>query len=104
MTGSAMPEPIVKPNPLVRIFPFLVAAYGWQLYGWMIGLGLAILYVGVVIVLNNLYLFRFGREDASANDMIRTFQRIKWVTFIVLMVGMSLPLVRIGTVAASGQP
>ena len=100
MSGREMPEPIVRPNRLVHIFPFLIAAYGWQLHGWMIGLGLAILYVGVVIVLNNVYLFRFGSEDASANDMIRTFQRIKWVTFIVLMVGMSLPMVRIAGIGS----
>jgi hypothetical protein len=85
-----------KPNPLVNILPFLVAVYGWQLHGWMIGLGLGILYFGTVMVLNNLYLFRFDSEDSGLDDMIRSFQRIKWITFLVFMVAMSVPMIRIG--------
>ncbi len=41
-----------EPNPLTKLFPLAVGAFGWQIHGLLIGLILAVIYIGIVIASN----------------------------------------------------
>lgn len=72
-----------KPNRLTKLFPIAVGAFGWQVHGLWVGIGVAILFVLVIILTNFIYMSKL--YDKSA-DPIRGLQRIKLIMFIAFMI------------------
>lgn len=73
-----------EPNPLTKLFPLAVGAFGWQLHGFLIGLILAVMYIGVVLASN-------AQVMANASDgWMRKIQLRKWIVFVFFVVGLAI--------------
>jgi hypothetical protein len=86
-TEPALPTP----NPLTLFFPLFVGAFGWQVHGWIAGILLAVAYLILLLIANNVVIWTpwILSDEASLETQIRVFQRIKWCLFIAFMVGIS---------------
>jgi hypothetical protein len=80
-----------RPNPVTLLLPYVIGAYAWQLHGWLIALGAAAAYLATLVAVNNVVIYRLMPEDTSLDRFVRTLQRVKWVTFVLFMIGLSLP-------------
>ncbi len=80
-----------EPNPLTKLFPLGVGAYGWQAHGLLVGLGLAVAYIVVVIASN-------AQVMANApDDWVSKIQLRKWILFVLFMVGIAISSARVIT-------
>jgi hypothetical protein len=97
-------EDTYEPDPLTKLFPVVLFGYGWQVHGFWWGMLVGGVYIALAIVLNLLYFYRLNKlpNDSDANP-IRLFQRIKWLLFIVMMVGIGLSGASACHIDASGK-
>ena len=78
-----------EPNPLTKLLPIGVGAFGWQVHGLLVGLTLAVVYVGIVIASN-------AQVMANApDDWVSRIQSRKWIIFALFMVGISISGARV---------
>lgn len=73
-----------EPNPITKLLPLAVGGFGWQVHGLVIGIIVALLYIGVVIA-SNMQIMSKENED-----WIRRIQSRKWIIFIGFMVGIAV--------------
>ena len=74
------------PNPITKLFPLAVGAFGWQVHNLWIGLGILLLFLIVVIASNMQALF--GTDETE--DLVRKIQLRKWCAFILFMLTISI--------------
>lgn len=83
-----------KPNPLTLGFPFLLAANGWWIHGWVGGPVAAGSYLALFLVINSATMRWWPPDDL--HQLVRRFQGLKWTLFIAILMATSLAGISMG--------
>ena len=75
----------------VWVFVIFAGLYAWQVHGWSFGILAALSMFVFTIIVNTVYMRRsLEHENSEPNKMIKHFQIIKWIIFIVIMLTIAI--------------